>query len=95
MLNLSYFTHHHYNYLYANWAHFIENIFLLPDHSKLMLEGGRGASFLVEPERGFLGPYQSQEITVFAYSDMWGEYEDTLSCHVEGGYAEIFSFFAN
>nr|CAB3238197.1 deleted in lung and esophageal cancer protein 1 [Phallusia mammillata] len=54
------------------------------DNAKLMLENGRGAAFLVEPDRGFLGPYQSQEITVSAYSDMWGEYKDTLTCHIEG-----------
>jgi len=59
-----------------------------------MLKDKQGAAFVVEPARGTLGPYQSQEISVTVYCDMWGEYKDVLSCQVEGWRNVAFTLFA-
>ncbi|CAK8688669.1 unnamed protein product [Clavelina lepadiformis] len=67
----------------------------MAEHSKLMLRDGRGLAFAVEPERGFLEPYQSQEINVTAYSDMWGRYNDVFTCQIEGLEAKTIPIEAN
>jgi len=49
-----------------------------------MLSDGRGAAFNLDPPQGFLDPYQTQEIIVVAYNNMWGEYKDEMTINVEG-----------
>ena len=57
---------------------------LFPEHKALMLSDNRGAAFNLNPPRGFLEPYQSQEIVVAAYNNMWGKYRDKLTVSVLG-----------
>ncbi|XP_026793913.3 deleted in lung and esophageal cancer protein 1 isoform X1 [Pangasianodon hypophthalmus] len=51
-----------------------------------LLAHGKGVAFLVEPEKGMLGPFETVTINVTAHSNMWGDYEDHLICKV--GYLE-------
>lgn len=46
------------------------------------LSDGRGACFVVEPSSCPLDPFESQLLTVTAYSDIWGQYTDRLICKV-------------
>nr|XP_026694559.1 deleted in lung and esophageal cancer protein 1 isoform X1 [Ciona intestinalis] len=56
----------------------------IADKCKRVLSSGLGAAFLLDPPSGKLGPYQSQVINISAYNNMWGKYEDTFVCDVEG-----------
>ncbi|KAM9332633.1 deleted in lung and esophageal cancer protein 1 [Pholidichthys leucotaenia] len=47
-----------------------------------LLAHGRGAAFLVTPDTGMLGPFETQTVNVTAYNGMWGEYRDHLICKV-------------
>ncbi|XP_042366373.1 deleted in lung and esophageal cancer protein 1 [Plectropomus leopardus] len=47
-----------------------------------LLAHGKGAAFYVLPDRGTLGPFETQTVDVTAYADMWGEYRDYLICKV-------------
>ncbi|CAG5895998.1 unnamed protein product [Menidia menidia] len=47
-----------------------------------LLANGKGAAFLAQPDSGMLGPFETQTVSVTAYSDMWGEYRDNLICKV-------------
>ncbi|KAM8823094.1 deleted in lung and esophageal cancer protein 1 isoform 2-T2 [Spinachia spinachia] len=47
-----------------------------------LLAHGKGAAFLVLPDAGMLGPFQTQTVDVTAFTDMWGEYRDHLACKV-------------
>uniref|UniRef100_A0A3Q2G6I4 Deleted in lung and esophageal cancer protein 1 Ig-like domain-containing protein n=1 Tax=Cyprinodon variegatus TaxID=28743 RepID=A0A3Q2G6I4_CYPVA len=47
-----------------------------------LLAHGKGAAFLVSPDSGQLGPFETKTVDVTAYSDMWGEYRDQLICKV-------------
>ncbi|KAM6900472.1 deleted in lung and esophageal cancer protein 1 [Xenentodon cancila] len=49
-----------------------------------LLAHGKGAAFLVDPDSGLLGPFETQTVDVTAYTDMWGEYRDRLVCKVGG-----------
>lgn len=49
-----------------------------------ILSDGRGVAFSLNPCRGFLEPFQSEEVTVVAYNNMWGAYQDNISINVEG-----------
>ena len=52
------------------------------DPSQAMLRSGHGAAFLLTPAQGMLQPFSEQIIEITGYSDMWGEYTDTLHCRV-------------
>ncbi|KAF3836573.1 hypothetical protein F7725_029131 [Dissostichus mawsoni] len=45
-----------------------------------LLAHGKGAAFLVLPQNGILGAFETQTVDVTAYTDMWGEYRDLLVC---------------
>ncbi|XP_060755864.1 deleted in lung and esophageal cancer protein 1 [Neoarius graeffei] len=47
-----------------------------------LLAHGKGVAFLVEPEEGTLGPFETVGINITAHSNMWGIYEDHLICKV-------------
>ncbi|XP_008295951.1 deleted in lung and esophageal cancer protein 1 [Stegastes partitus] len=47
-----------------------------------LLAHGKGAAFIVLPDAGTLGPFETQTVDVTAYTDMWGEYRDHLICKV-------------
>ncbi|TSK98410.1 Deleted in lung and esophageal cancer protein 1 [Bagarius yarrelli] len=47
-----------------------------------LLAHGKGLAFLVEPEKGTIGPFETVSINITAHSDMWGVYEDQLICKV-------------
>ncbi|XP_053343905.1 deleted in lung and esophageal cancer protein 1 [Clarias gariepinus] len=47
-----------------------------------LLAHGKGVSFLVEPKKGKLGPFETVVINITAHSNMWGDYEDHLICKV-------------
>ncbi|XP_051737688.1 deleted in lung and esophageal cancer protein 1 isoform X2 [Ctenopharyngodon idella] len=47
-----------------------------------LLSHGRGAAFFVKPNRGMLGPFESQTINITAFTNMWGDYQDNLICKV-------------
>ncbi|XP_072234940.1 deleted in lung and esophageal cancer protein 1 [Leuresthes tenuis] len=47
-----------------------------------LLAHGKGAAFLVQPDSGLLGPFETRTVDVTALSDMWGEYRDNLICKV-------------
>ena len=57
------------------------NIYLLELITSL-LSLGRGACFVVEPSQCPLPPLQPVEVTITSYSDMWGDYYDSLICQV-------------
>lgn len=50
--------------------------------SRAVLRPGKGAAFMLEPSNGVLGPFGEQVVEITGYSDMWGEYLDTLNCRV-------------
>ena len=52
------------------------------EYMKAVLRDNRGAAFLVDPSTGVLGPFSTLEVTVTAFSDMWGRYTDELICQV-------------
>ncbi|XP_041824653.1 deleted in lung and esophageal cancer protein 1 [Melanotaenia boesemani] len=43
-----------------------------------LLAHGKGAAFLVLPDSGLLGAFETQTVDVTAYTDMWGDYRDNL-----------------
>ncbi|KAK3541455.1 hypothetical protein QTP86_025941 [Hemibagrus guttatus] len=45
-----------------------------------LLAHGKGMAFLVEPQKGTMGPFETVVINITAHSDMWGDYEDHLVC---------------
>lgn len=47
-----------------------------------LLAHGKGVAFLVEPEKGTLGPFETVSVNVTAHSNMWGDYKDHLICKV-------------
>lgn len=47
-----------------------------------LLAHGKGLAFLVDPEKGTLGPFETVAIKITAHSNMWGDYEDHLICEV-------------
>ncbi|XP_047205106.1 deleted in lung and esophageal cancer protein 1 isoform X3 [Girardinichthys multiradiatus] len=47
-----------------------------------LLAHGKGAAFLVRPDSGQLGPFETRTVDVTAYNNMWGEYRDHLVCKV-------------
>lgn len=47
-----------------------------------LLANGKGAAFFVWPHTGTLGPFETKPVDVTAYTDMWGEYRDSLICKV-------------
>ncbi|XP_058478852.1 deleted in lung and esophageal cancer protein 1 [Solea solea] len=52
------------------------------DFVSSLLAHGKGAAFLVLPNTGTLGPFETQSVDVTAYTDMWGEYRDRLICKI-------------
>ena len=61
----------------SNWY-----ILLITELCKTMLRQGLGVAFTVHPSSGLLQPFSEQMIEITSYSDMWGEYNDTLICRV-------------
>ena len=57
---------------------------------KMMLKEGRGAAFSIDQGSGVLGPYSTELIEISAFSDMWGEYSDTVSFRVIMTYRVLF-----
>lgn len=57
-------------------------LFYISDLSSAMLSQGCGAAFVLSPSSGVLSPFGEEVIEVSAYSDMWGEYMDSLICRV-------------
>lgn len=55
-----------------------------------LLANGKGLAFLVEPEKGTLGPFETMSINITAHSNMWGNYKDRLVCKV---HAKIFYIY--
>ncbi|XP_077978029.1 deleted in lung and esophageal cancer protein 1-like [Glandiceps talaboti] len=53
------------------------------DYSKAVLREGHGAAFVIQPETGILPPFGEQVLEVTAYTDMWGQYNDTLICKID------------
>ncbi|XP_069559633.1 deleted in lung and esophageal cancer protein 1 [Brachyistius frenatus] len=51
-------------------------------YEKFLLAHGKGAAFLVVPQSGLLGPFDTQTVDVTACTDMWGKYRDHLICKV-------------
>ncbi|XP_014331725.1 deleted in lung and esophageal cancer protein 1 isoform X2 [Xiphophorus maculatus] len=47
-----------------------------------LLAHGNGAAFMVQPDSGQLGPFETKTVDVTAYCLMWGEYRDHLICKV-------------
>ncbi|KAL4657149.1 deleted in lung and esophageal cancer protein 1 isoform X1 [Arapaima gigas] len=47
-----------------------------------LLAHGKGATFFVEPACGTLGPFETQTISITAFTNMWGKYRDRLLCKV-------------
>lgn len=60
----------------------VEFICLLLEFVSGLLAHGKGAAFLVQPDSGQLGPFETKTVDVTAYSNMWGEYRDHLICKV-------------
>ena len=52
------------------------------DYCRSILRDGKGAAFVPSPASGELLPFGYQVIEVTGYSDMWGEYRDSLHCKV-------------
>lgn len=52
------------------------------DYAKSILRGARGVAFVCSPDSGELQAFEKKVISVTAYSDMWGEYNDVLICKV-------------
>lgn len=57
-------------------------LYLLAEFVSSLLSQGKGAAFLVLPDSGILGPFETQTVDITAYTDMWGEYRDDLICKV-------------
>uniref|UniRef100_A0A3B5LVK0 DLEC1 cilia and flagella associated protein n=1 Tax=Xiphophorus couchianus TaxID=32473 RepID=A0A3B5LVK0_9TELE len=49
-----------------------------------LLAHGNGAAFMVQPDSGQLGPFETKTVDVTAYCLMWGEYRDHLICKQVG-----------
>ena len=60
-------------------SHFL---YVLAELVSGLLAHGKGAAFLVLPQNGILGAFETQTVDVTAYTDMWGEYRDLLVCKV-------------
>ncbi|XP_015773213.1 PREDICTED: deleted in lung and esophageal cancer protein 1-like [Acropora digitifera] len=54
------------------------------DYCRSILHDGKGAAFVPSPASGELLPFGYQVIELTGYSDMWGEYRDSLHCKIEG-----------
>ena len=52
------------------------------DYCRSILHDGKGAAFVPSPASGELLPFGYQVIELTGYSDMWGEYTDSLHCKV-------------
>ena len=52
------------------------------DYCRSILHDGKGAAFVPSPASGELLPFGYQVIELTGYSDMWGEYRDSLHCKV-------------
>ena len=57
-------------------------IMFLLEYITSLLSDGQGACFVLEPSQTDLPAFGSVIIKVTAYSDMWGEYKDHLTCKV-------------
>ena len=47
-----------------------------------VLQSGKGLAFVCSPSAGKLLPFETKIVTITAYTDMWGEYFDTLVCQI-------------
>lgn len=63
---------------------------ILPTHLSIsfielqqqLLKTDKGLAIVPTPSQGALGPYEQLIVELTLYNDMWGEYEDTLTCQV-------------
>ena len=67
----------------------------ISDLAKTMLQGGQGAAFSLSPASGVLEPFGEQVIEIHGYSDMWGQYNDTLICKVSSGFVVLTLYMLN
>ena len=47
-----------------------------------LLKTDKGLAIIPTPDSGELAPYQELVIALSLYTDMWGEYNDVLTCQV-------------
>lgn len=47
-----------------------------------LLRTDKGLALVVSPHEGRLAPYQELVVELALYNDMWGEYEDEITCRV-------------
>merc|ERR1719354_924892 len=52
------------------------------DYKDAILQSEKGLAFVCSPSTGKLLPFETKLITVTAYTDMWGDYHDTLVCQI-------------
>ena len=57
-------------------------LLLLEEFSDATLRHGRGLALMCTPSCGTLSGYERRVITVSCQSDIWGDYNDLLSCKV-------------
>ncbi|RDD40948.1 Deleted in lung and esophageal cancer protein 1 [Trichoplax sp. H2] len=53
-------------------------------YSAAILGEGRGTAFEILPSSGILDAFETKIITITAFTDMWGDYEDNLICSIKG-----------
>ena len=70
-----------YDYMYMYMCTLSYNLIAL-DYIRALLQEGRGCCFVVDPPSSPLLPFTTHTLTITAYSDMWGDYHDTLICQV-------------
>ncbi|KAI6647285.1 hypothetical protein LOD99_12282 [Oopsacas minuta] len=60
------------------------NIFSIYSIWKAYLSTGQGVCFLAQSNSHTISPHSSTTISLIAFSNMWGEYTDTLYCKIDG-----------
>lgn len=50
-----------------------------------LLKNNKGAAFVCQPSSGVLRPFEVAQVTVHAFNDMPGDFEDELTCLFDGG----------
>ena len=56
---------------------------LPPEYVSSVLRDNRGLCFVVDPSRVDLPAFSSVVVKITAHSNMWGEYNDQLTCNVK------------
>lgn len=50
-----------------------------------LLKTDKGLALVATPPSANLAAYEELVVELALYTDMWGDYEDELTCHIEGG----------